>query len=89
MHPSYEFSGSLNYNLCFIIYISLHDNPKCTLWEVIVYHYRFLSSKVYRNRYYLIGIGPGVPGSISWAVDIEILGPGSWVLFLDYAVTEP
>ena len=79
------YSGSLRYNLCFTIYISLPDNPKYTLREVIVYHYRFLSSKAYQNRYQVVRIGPEVPGSISWVVDLEVLGPGSWVLILDYA----
>ena len=45
MHLLYELSGSLSYILCFTIYIYLRDNPKYTLREVIVYHYRFLSSK--------------------------------------------
>ena len=58
----------------------MRDNPKCTLRQVIVYHYRLLSSKSYQNRYYLIGIGPGVLVSISWVVDYKVLGqvPGSW-----------
>ena len=85
MYPLQEHSGSLSYILCFTIYISLHDNPKYTLRKVIVYHYRLLSSKVYQNRYQVIGIGPGVPGSICWVVDLEVLGPGSWVLILEYA----
>ena len=51
MQPLYELSGSFNYIFCFAIYISLRDNPKYTLREVIVYHYRFLSSKAYQNRY--------------------------------------
>ena len=51
MHPLYELSGSLSYILCFTIYISLRDNPKNTLREVIVYHYRLLSWKTNQNRY--------------------------------------
>ena len=79
MHPLQELSGSLSYVLCFTIYISLHDNPKYTLRKVNVYQYYFLSSKAYQNRHYVIGIGPGVPGSISWVVNLAVLGPGSWV----------
>ena len=51
MHTLYELPDSLSYILCFTIYITLLDNPKYTLREVIVYHYRFLSSKAYQNRY--------------------------------------
>ena len=51
MYPLYELSGSISYTLCFTIYISLRHNPKYTLQEVIVYHYRFLSSKAYQNKY--------------------------------------
>ena len=32
------------------------------------------------------GIGPGVPGSISWVADLEVLGAGSWVLSLKCCV---
>ena len=50
LHPLLWFWFS---NLCFLfsIYVSLHHNPKYTLREVIVYHYRFLSSKECQNRY--------------------------------------
>ena len=72
--------------------ISLRDNPKYTLQKVILYHYRFLSSKAYQNRCHVIRIGPGVPGSVSWVMDLEVLGPRSRVtgprsrfLILDYA----
>ena len=51
MYPLYEFSGSLSYIFCFTIYITLRDNPNYTLREVIVYYYRFLSSKAYQSRY--------------------------------------
>ena len=51
MHPLYELSGSLSYISCFTIYIFLRDNPKYKLRQIIVYDYRFLSSKAYQNRY--------------------------------------
>ena len=85
MHPLEQLSGSLSYFLCFTIYISLRHNHKCTLPEVIGYHYRFLSSKALvlgtRNRsrglrFYIMGCGPCVPGP----------DPGSLVLILDYAL---
>ena len=79
VHPIQELSGSLSYILCVTIYISLRDIPNYTIRQVIVYHYCFLFSKAYRNRYQVIEIGPGVPGSISRVVDLEVLGPGSWV----------
>lgn len=41
------FIADLSYILCFIIYISLRVSSKYTLREVIVDHYRFLSSKGY------------------------------------------
>ena len=44
-----------------------------------VYHYCFLSSRAYQNRYQVLGITPRVPGFISWVVDLEALGPGSWI----------
>ena len=58
--PLLCFYGSLSYILFFSFYISLHHNPKYTLREIIVYHHRFLSSKEYQNRYYIIN--PGVTG---------------------------
>ena len=58
--PLLCFYGSLRYILFFSFYISLHHNPKYTLREIIVYHHRFLSSKEYQNRYYIIN--PGVTG---------------------------
>ena len=51
VHPLQELSRSLSYISCFTSYASLRDNPKYTQWEVFVYHYRFLSSKAYQNRY--------------------------------------
>ena len=47
------------FKLCFFfsIYIFLHHNPNYTLREGIVYHYRFLSSKEYRNKYRVINPG--------------------------------
>ena len=80
MNLSQDLSGSLSYISCFTIYISLHDNPKYTLREVVVYHYRFLSSKAYQNRYQTMAINPGGSRSISWFVDIEVLGLGSRIL---------
>ena len=80
MNPSQDLSGSLSYISCFIIYIYLRDNPKYTLREVVVYHYRFLSSKAYQNRYQTMKINPGGSRSISWFVDIEVLGLGSRIL---------
>ena len=79
VHPIQELSGSLSYILCVTIYISLRDNPNYTIRQVIVYHYSFLFSKAYRNRYQVIEIGPGVAGSISRVVHLEVLGPGYWV----------
>ena len=40
--------------LRFTIYISLCHIPKYTLRKVIISHYRFLSSKAYQKRYYVI-----------------------------------
>ena len=40
--------------------------------------YRFLSSRAYQNIYQVLGINPGATGSISWVVNIEVLGPRSW-----------
>ena len=80
--------------LRFTIYISLRHIPKYTLRKVIISHYRFLSSKAYQKRYYVIEIGPGVPGSVRWIVDLKawvqghgswIPGPGSGSFILDYA----
>ena len=65
------------------------NNPKYTLREVIVYHYRFLSSKAYQNTYQVIRIGPVVPGSISWFVDVEVLDPGSQILGTGFWVPGP
>ena len=80
MNLPQNLSGSLTYISCFTIYISLHDNPKYTLREVVVYHYRFLFSKAYQNRYQTMAINPGGSRSISWFVDIEVLGLGSRIL---------
>ena len=66
--------GFLIYVLSFSAYISLHHNPKYTLWKVIAFSYRFLSSKVYQNKYWVIGLG--VLRARSWAVDTGILCPG-------------
>ena len=61
----------------YYLHLLRHD-PKYTLWEVIAYHYRFLSSRAYQNRYMVLGITLGVPAFISWVVDLEVLGLGSW-----------
>ena len=84
MHPQ-ELSGSLSY--IFTIQIPLRHNPKYTLRDVIIYHYLFLFSKAYQNRYLVIGIGPGIPGSKSWFVDLEVFGPGSRILGLGSRVS--
>ena len=77
--------------LRFTIYISLRHIPKYTLRKVIISHYHFLSSKAYQKRYYVIEIGPGVPGSVRWIVDLKglsprsrILDPGSWFWVLHF-----
>ena len=54
-----------------------------------VYHYCFLSSRAYQNRYQVLGITPRVPGFISWVVDLEALGPGSWILDLGSWIRGP
>ena len=80
MNPSQDLSGSLSYISYFIVYISLRDNPKYTLPEIVVYHYCFLSPKAYQNRYQTKAINPGGSRSISWLVDIGVLGLGSRIL---------
>ena len=102
MHLFQELPGSLSYISCFTICIPLRHNRKYTLWEVILYHYCFLCSIAYQNRYRVLRITTEVPGFISWVVDLEVLGleswgpgtwgpgslgPGSWVLILDYAIS--
>ena len=105
LYSFFVFVFVLNIYICFIyiyipttslilrctIYISLRHIPKYTLRKVIISHYRFLSSKAYQKRYYVIEIGPGVPGSVRWIVDLKslsprsrILDPGSWFWVLHF-----
>ena len=87
-HLLQELSGSLSQILCFTICISLYTqrdlrilrtNKEIRTMGSYVYHYCFLSSRAYQNRYQVLGITPRVPGFISWVVDLEALGPGSWI----------
>ena len=87
MRPLYELSCSLSQIL--FHYLHLRGNPKYMLQEVIVYHYRFLSSKAYQNKNQVIGTGPGVHSSISWVVDLEVFGPGSRILGSGSRVLDP
>ena len=94
LYSFFVFVFVLNIYICFIyiyipttslilrctIYISLRHIPKYTLRKVIISHYRFLSSKAYQKRYYVIEIGPGVPGSVRWIVDLKGLSPRSRIL---------
>ena len=95
MHPLQELSGSFSYILCFTILISLYHN--ISLWEVIFYQYRFLSTKVYQNKrktelvqgsqvlhpgWRILEFWVQRPGS--W-----VLCPGSWVLCLGSRVSGP
>ena len=77
------FIASLIYILCFSIHSSLHHKFTYTVLKFIVYQYCSLFSKLYQNRYQVIGQGVSGPGIA--ALRSRVLRPGYWDLIWYYA----